>query len=98
MSKISLVGCVAMAAMGCFVNASDAPLDREECAAMLDHMHEVLSRGLSGEDLEWFDADRDRNAEIEECLAEQNWSRKGFDCVMKADSQGAFQTCVLRDR
>lgn len=72
-------------------------LREEDCALLMDKIHEVFGQGLSGDDLDRYEADRDREADVAECVEEQNWNQDGLDCVLKATSQAALQRCVFRN-
>ena len=92
-----LVGALVLTAtLGCSGSGSEAPLTAAECGELVDHFSEVLAQGLPRTDLAEWNADHaaERDAEIAECVAEQNWDRAGFECAMKATSQSGFQRCI----
>lgn len=73
------------------------PLNREECGQLMDKIHDVVGEGLTGEDLAEYDADRDREADIEDCVTDPAWDRAGFNCAMKATGEPGLKACILMD-
>ncbi len=89
---------LAFLSLSCSSGSSDSgsgPLNSDECAQLEDHFHNIYGDGLTGEDLEEYNRERDREAEIQDCVAEQNWSRKGFECAMKTDTESGLDRCVF---
>jgi len=78
----------------------NAPLNEEECGQLLDKMNEIFAKGFKGEELEEWNADHyaTRDEEVAECVADPAWGRKGFECVMKANSKGGLDMCIMRNR
>ena len=96
MRRLFAIAC-ACAGLACNVDASGKPLTEEECGQLIDKIHETFAAGLSGQDRANLDADRNREQSVAECVSDPSWSRAGFQCAMKADSQAALQLCIMKN-
>ena len=99
MRRLLVMWCLACAVTACnVVDVSGPPLSEAECSQLIDKIHATFAEGLTGEDLEEYEAYGDREDSIAECIAEPAWDRAGFDCAMKADGEGELQRCALMNR
>ena len=64
-------------------------LSRDECRAILTHVDQSSARKLGVAFTGVNEGDVDR------CVAEQSWSRATYECVMKARTKLAIDTCIL---
>jgi len=87
--------------LGCgVVSITEELLNEAECEQLMDKIHEVLRVGLTGKDLEGFDADHEvgRAESVRNCVEDPVWGRRGFECLMAADDGGAMNRCILMNR
>lgn len=75
------------------------PLDKAECRKLLLRQQEVLAIDLRGEDLSSFEASSAASFDVEvnDCLTGRSWTRVGYQCVMKAQTQEEMRFCTNRN-
>jgi|CXWL01.1.fsa_nt_gi hypothetical protein len=75
------------------------PLDKAECRKLLLRQHEVLTSDLRGEDLSASEVSfaASFDVEVKDCVQGRSWSRRGFDCIMAAQTQEEMRFCIHRN-
>lgn len=75
------------------------PLDKAECRKLLLRQQEVLSSDLRGEDLSATEVSfaASFDTEVNDCVQGRSWSRRGFQCVMAAQTQDEMRFCIHRN-
>ena len=84
-----------LVACGGGANLGGDRLDEEDCALLMDQIHEIFGKSLRGEERATYDGDRDREADIAECVEEQNWDRDGLECALEATNEAGLRRCIM---
>lgn len=81
------------------LTVGNAPLTEAECRQLLAKISEISFQGLSAEDLaEVAQSEADKTADARECVADQNWDRKGFECALAATTEAGLHECIRKSR
>ena len=79
------------------VSVSDEPLSRKECGNLMDKIHDIHGEGLTGAGLAEYNDSRDREFDVEECVTDPVWGRRGYECAMKATGEATLTACIHVD-
>lgn len=75
------------------------PLEKAECRQLLLRQQQVLSIDLRGDDLSDFEASSSASfdTEVNDCVKGRSWTRRGYQCVMAANTQEEMRFCTNRN-
>ena len=92
----TLLLCSSCGGPGTGATGGDA-LSEDECRQLLSKIAEITYADLSESDrAEVEDSEEQFEASVQACVADQNWDRPGFDCVMRANSEADLRICIVR--
>ena len=75
---------------------SSNALTASECEQLLNKINRIYGETLQGADREQFFSEAIITPEdITECQSDGTWNRKGYNCVMKADSKASLERCIF---
>lgn len=76
-----------------------APLNKAECRQLLLYQQQVLASDLRDEDLSAFESSAAAtfSVDVDDCVKGLTWTRVGYQCVMKAQTQEEMRFCTNRN-